>query len=99
MKSAKAKAGAVAVSKANAQKAKPPQKKVKGGKKTAKPVLAFPGVPKKRADPVVFKNFKIYTDVNTKAWRVLKSGDRADARCSWSADPQEAWAKVCRLIS
>ncbi len=66
--------------------------------KPAKLLLPFPGKPKKPCQPLIHNKFRVYTDLNVKAWRVQRIGDRKDKQCSFNKDPNAAWAKVCQLL-
>ena len=69
----------------------PAKKQKVGGKKLLVP---FPGVPKKPVEPMVYKEFRIYSDVSLQAWGVRKIGERKDKAASWKIDPEAAWQKV-----
>ena len=96
MKKPAAKAGAKSVS----AKAKPAVKAVKAtiGKKT-KYVLEYPGIPKKPAAPLLYKNLKVYTDLKAMKWRVQFVGNRKDKAFSWTSDGVGAWQKVNDVLT
>ena len=58
----------------------------KGGKKAGAPpgntknmpLGAFPGVPKKAAPRVEYKDFRVYTSVGSSAWRAMRKGERLE---------------------
>jgi len=43
---------------------------------TDKLTKTCPGIPTKAAAVIAVGNYKVYTDINNKRWRVLKSGER-----------------------
>ncbi len=55
--------------------ATPPKEKLKK--------LAFPGIPKKRRDPMQMGKFRIYTDMHGSGWRAKEEGVREDTKFSW----------------
>jgi hypothetical protein len=61
----------------------------------------FPGVPKagKEYPPLEYKKWRIYSAMNTSAWRCKKVGVRTDTSCSWNLDPAAGWAKVIKTIT
>jgi len=61
----------------------------------------FPGVPKanKEYPPLEYKQWRIYTAMNTSAWRCKQQGVRSDTSCSWKVDPAAGWAKVIKTIT
>ena len=71
---------------------------------TSKPQLGeqlpkFPGKPRAACPPLVYRTWKIYTDVNTSAWRCKQIGVRSDVSCSFKCDAQAAWKKVIATIT
>ena len=42
------------------------------------PLGAFPGVPKKAAPRVEYKDFRVYTSVGSSAWRAMRKGERLE---------------------
>jgi hypothetical protein len=67
----------------------------------AKVLPKFPGVPKAGKDypAMEYKDWRIYTAVQTSAWRCKKSGVRSDTSCSWKVDATSGWAKVIKTIT
>ena len=60
--------------------------------------MPFPGKPKAR-EAMEYKDFKIYTDVAARTWRVKRNGERKDRSASFKADPQQAWVKVLKILA
>ena len=69
------------------------------GKKAARLVLPFPGVPTKPKEPMSFNNFRVYSDLKSHKWRVCAVGARKDVSASWMTDPKLAWAKVNQVFN
>ena len=67
-------------------------------KKASKMILPFPGVPKRPQEPLVHKDFSVYTDMKQSKWRVKRAGHRKDIGATWTSDPRGAWAKVMQVL-
>ena len=65
---------------------------------TTSGVLKFPGKPNKIVPPIVFKKFRIYTDLKHMSWRVQKHGDKKDKKASFKVDAKDTWGRVCDLV-
>ena len=79
-------AGAKPASTSKGGKKAEPASTSKGGKKAGAPpgntknmpLGAFPGVPKKAAPRVEYKDFRVYTSVGSSAWRAMRKGERLE---------------------
>ena len=60
--------------------------------------LAYPGVPKERANPVHVNGMVIYTDMNAQKWRVKRCDERKDKALSFKSEAPENWAKLCKYV-
>ena len=58
----------------------------------------YPGIPKKKIDPQEAGNHKVYTDINTGAWRVKEIGARADKGFSWKTDGPASWKSLISYL-
>jgi hypothetical protein len=77
---------------------KKPASDQKAGKNNIDKLPSFPGVPVKPTPPLAYKNFKVYSDLTSQAWRVKKIGRRKDRSLSWKVDGAEAWARVIQTL-
>ena len=79
-------AGAKPASTSKGGKKAEPASTSKGGKKAGAPpgntknmpLGAFPGVPKKAAPRVEYKDFRVYTSVGSSSWRAMRKGERLE---------------------
>ena len=76
------------------KKTSPASKKTPARKPITKKDLAFPGVPKKKADPMRLECMAIYTDINSQTWRVKRHGERQDKGFSFKKNAAENWDKL-----
>ena len=58
----------------------------------------YPNVPTRKTPPKIFKEWRIYTDVNSSRWRCLKMGARVDQAFSWKQDGRKAWADLIKHV-
>ena len=56
----------------------------------------FPGKPKTGQSylPIVWGDWRVYTDMKKQSWRAKKVGERHDISAGWGVDPEGAWAKL-----
>ena len=61
--------------------------------------LRYPGKPTSARQPMVWRDWKIYTDMNRSCWRAKQKGVRVDQAANFRSDPESAWQRIIQIVS
>ena len=76
------------------------KKKICKGKASKQCMVPWPGKPTANTEPISWGDFRIYTDMKMRAYRVKRCGERTDrARSFKMKKPMEAWKEVLDLLN